>query len=73
MLLKSGRRESVQLSGGFTAAKSQRNMLKKNLGGSLFFSLKKESRPRTSYLVDRASSHMLVSKIKPCMSKYKPH
>ena len=26
-----------------------------------------------SYLVDLASSHMLVSKIKPCMSKYKPH
>lgn len=27
--------------------------------------------PRTCYLVDPASSHMLVSKIKPCMSKYK--
>ena len=26
-----------------------------------------------SYLVDAASSHMLVSKIKPCMSKYRPH
>ena len=25
---------------------------------------------RYSYLVDPASSHMLVSKIKPCMSKY---
>ncbi len=25
-----------------------------------------------SYLVDPASSHMLVSKIKPCMSKYIP-
>ena len=25
-----------------------------------------------SYLVDPASSRMLVSKIKPCMSKYKP-
>ena len=25
-----------------------------------------------SYLVDPASSHMLVSKIKPCMYKYKP-
>ena len=24
-----------------------------------------------SYLVDPASSHMLVSKIKPCMSKHK--
>jgi hypothetical protein len=27
--------------------------------------------PNDSYLVDSASSHMLVSKIKPCMSKYK--
>ena len=27
--------------------------------------------PDDSYLVDSASSHMLVSKIKPCMSKYK--
>jgi hypothetical protein len=26
---------------------------------------------KDSYLVDSASSHMLVSKIKPCMSKYK--
>lgn len=26
---------------------------------------------QTCYLVDSASSHMLVSKIKPCMSKYK--
>ncbi len=25
------------------------------------------------YLVDPASGHMLVSKIKPCMSKQKPH
>ena len=29
------------------------------------------SQERNSYLVDPASSHMLVSKIKPCMSKYK--
>ena len=27
-------------------------------------------RKEASYLVDPASSHMLVSKIKPCMSKY---
>ena len=27
---------------------------------------------QSSYLVDPASSHMLVSKIKPCMSKYTP-
>ena len=26
-----------------------------------------------SYLVDSASSHMLVSKIKPCMSQYMPY
>ena len=25
------------------------------------------------YLVDPASSHMLVSKLKPCMSKYRPN
>ena len=30
------------------------------------------SRAHDSYLVDPASSHMLVSKTKPCMSKYKP-
>jgi trehalose-6-phosphate synthase len=34
---------------------------------SRFFGAQSES----SYLVDPASSHMLVSKIKPCMSKYK--
>jgi hypothetical protein len=33
----------------------------------LFYTASRES----SYLVDPASSHMLVSKIKPCMSKYK--
>ena len=30
-----------------------------------------EAWSQDSYLVDPASSHMLVSKIKPCMSKYK--
>ena len=30
------------------------------------------ARKARSYLVDPASSHMLVSKTKPCMSKYKP-
>jgi hypothetical protein len=30
-----------------------------------------DARMESSYLVDPASSHMLVSKIKPCMSKYK--
>ena len=35
--------------------------------------LRTESSPLCvdSYLVDPASSHMLVSKTKPCMSKYK--
>jgi hypothetical protein len=32
---------------------------------------RKPEGPDDSYLVDSASSHMLVSKIKPCMSKYK--
>ena len=36
----------------------------------LAFGLAVGSRKRFSYLVDSASSHMLVSKIKPCMSKY---
>ena len=31
----------------------------------------RKRRVRDSYLVDPASSYMLVSKIKPCMSKYK--
>ena len=32
----------------------------------------RRARAHGSYLVDPASSHMLVSKIKPCMSKHKP-
>ena len=32
---------------------------------------KRGCRRHDSYLVDSASSHMLVFKIKPCMSKYK--
>ena len=40
--------------------------------GEKFFSSRQcASRRNDSYLVDPASSHMLVSKIKPCMSKYK--
>ncbi len=31
----------------------------------------KEKNKNGAYLVDPASSHMLISKIKPCMSKYK--
>jgi hypothetical protein len=33
--------------------------------------LSRKLEKRNSYLVDPASSHMLVSKIKPCMCKYK--
>jgi hypothetical protein len=49
-------------------------------GGARRRRLRRVSRPaavsllcllQDSYLVDPASSHMLVSKIKPCMSKYK--
>ena len=40
--------------------------LRRALGRALF-----TGGPYDSYLVDSASSHMLVSKIKPCMSKYK--
>lgn len=37
-------------------------------------SVRPHSRAATAvdYLVDPASNHMLVSKIKPCMSKYMP-
>ena len=36
-----------------------------------FFLFEKTKPLSSSYLVDPASSHMLVLKIKPCMSKYK--
>jgi hypothetical protein len=35
-------------------------------------SVAKIDRKEDIYLVDPASSHMLVSKIKPCMSKHMP-
>ena len=37
----------------------------------LEFKHSEHSKTNSSYLVDPASSHMLVLKIKPCMSKYK--
>ena len=37
---------------------------------SAWLSRKGDKSERINYLVDSASSHMLVSKIKPCMSKY---
>ena len=39
---------------------------------SFLFKAKKELKGKGKNLVDSASSHMLVSKIKPCMSQYKP-
>ena len=56
---------------------SKRNPFHVNYSGS--FGGPRPAKPLTgwkpcgqdSYLVDSASSHMLVSKIKPCMSKYK--
>ena len=43
-----------------------------SLGPSLSLSLFLPGQPLYGgYLVDPASSHMLVSKTKPCMSKYK--
>lgn len=47
-------------SGGASASPSPREFRGDGLAGA-----------PDSYLVDPASSHMLVSKIKPCMSKYK--
>jgi hypothetical protein len=41
------------------------------VGSRLRLALSPCSSLQGSYLVDPASSHMLVSKIKPCMSKYK--
>ena len=66
-----GRRRWLPLSEGVLAAP----------GPALITACTFESRPlllvgeaslKASYLVDPASSHMLVSKIKPCMCKYKP-
>ena len=37
----------------------------------LLYCRRRTSKSKGSNLVDPASSHMLVSKIKPCMSKYK--
>ena len=41
------------------------------IGGEPLLCGVRAPRGRGSYLVDPASSHMLVSKTKPCMSKYK--
>ena len=53
-------------------AKSQFTTVSDDIAGLRQFSGCRSSLCLTiSYLVDPASSHMLVSKIKPCMSKYK--
>ena len=48
-----------------------RGCKKKKIVQAVFFFFCKSSGDEDSYLVDPASSHMLVSKIKPCMSEYK--
>ena len=55
------------------SAPEQRAVSGFNLGQFCDASRKLLRLSSNSYLVDPASSHMLVSKIKPCMSKYKPH
>ena len=45
--------------------------LSPSLSGGMETAVRADGRFEDSYLVDPASSHMLVSKIKPCMSKYK--
>jgi hypothetical protein len=56
----------------FSAREEEFDILLSRLCGSRRASLKASDVPcvEGSYLVDPASSHMLVSKIKPCMSKY---
>lgn len=44
--------------------------LSPSLSGGMETAVRADGRFEDSYLVDPASSHMLVSKIKPCMSKY---
>ena len=58
--------------GPLVARKSGRSMLRADDGRARFGSRAMRRRPvgEECYLVDPASSHMLVSKIKPCMSKY---
>ena len=59
------RRRAVTARAVYVAIRRMTVMTLPSSGRSAILSLK------GSYLVDPASSHMLVSKIKPCMSKYK--
>ena len=62
--------ESRVLTGGSSAALTLYNLPI----GAVFASCgAAQNLCKARYLVDPASSHMLVSKIKPCMSKYKPN
>lgn len=52
------------------ALNAMRTTLEHELTQSLTKGLMRADVERGCYLVDPASSHMLVSKIKPCMCKY---
>ena len=58
---------------GKTSAKSEGRRLTDIFPARLRVSARSWVGNAISILVDPASSHMLVSKIKPCTSKYKPH
>ena len=51
--------------------RQKERMLGRKLGLRSEGSVGDDRELKGGYLVDPASSHMLVSKIKPCMSKYK--
>ncbi len=56
----------------FSLTKKDKNLFKNYKIFFFFFFIKRKKKKRNySNLVDPASSHMLVSKTKPCMSKYK--
>ena len=61
----------VALAPGLLAAAVRRTRTLSVNNSALAGSLRLRPSAQDSYLVDPASSHMLVSKIKPCMSKYK--
>ena len=76
-----GRRRATDGSsadGGRTAKRCVSTRWSEDAGETTAFRLSLRGSPifclfvTASYLVDLASSHMLVSKIKPCMSKYRP-
>jgi hypothetical protein len=64
-ILKRNVFETARPVGGRSAARKRRR--RRRRGAAV------EKNVNDNSLVDPASSHMLVSKIKPCMSQYKPH